>query len=173
MKKAIRSFKAGLAGGPDGLLPQHLKDLIEDSLGETGEKLLKMITKFLNEIIYQGKVPDEICKTLFGANLTALSKKDGGVRPIAVGMVWRRLSSKIIMSKLHDTCENLFNPNQLGVGTPKGAEAATHAIRAYVENPEVEDQVVCMETKDLMKIAGLSTPKCSSEQARVRTFSYP
>ena len=36
VKKSIRSFKAGLAGGHDGLLPQHLKDLTEDSLRAPG-----------------------------------------------------------------------------------------------------------------------------------------
>ena len=153
-------------------MPQHLKDLTEDSLGEPGLKLLQMITNFLNEVIYPGKVPNKICQTLFGANLTALSKEDGGVRPIAVGLVWRRLASKIIMSTLHETCEDLFNPNQLGVGTPKGAEAAIHAIRAYVENPKIEDQVIlkidfrnafnCISRKVIMEKVREHTPQIYS-----------
>ena len=142
VKKAIQSFDSGLAGGPDGLLPQHLKDLTEDSLGEPASKLLDAITNFINKIMYAGIVPKEVCEIVYGASLTALSKKCGGVRPIAVGMVWRRLASKILMCQLHDKCESLFSPNQLGVGTPKGAEGGAHALRSFVNSDKISDQVV-------------------------------
>ena len=52
------------------------------------------------------------------------------------------MASKVLMRKLHQKCESLFNPNQLGVGTPKGAEAGVHALRAYVSNDEITDEVV-------------------------------
>ena len=68
---AIRSFKPGLAGGPDGLLPQHLKDLTGDSLGDPASKPLDTITDFLNKILFPGNVPPEVRKILFGANLSA------------------------------------------------------------------------------------------------------
>ena len=100
-KKAIGSFKPGLSGGPDGLQPQHLKDMTSDDLGEPSMILLDKIARLLNEILYQGRVPEEVCKVLYGANLTALSKPDGGTRPIVVGMVWRRLAGKILMGRLY------------------------------------------------------------------------
>ena len=37
----------------------------------------------------------EVAKILFGASLTALLKGEDDVRPIAVGIVWRRLAGKI------------------------------------------------------------------------------
>ena len=142
VKKAIGSFKPGLSGGPDGLQPQHLKDLTKEDLGEPSMILLDKITRLLNEILYRGRVPEEVCKVLYGANLTALSKPDGGTRPIAVGMVWRRLAGKILLGRLYSQSQEMFNPNQLGVGTPKGAEAAVHAIRTYTSSPKVRNKVV-------------------------------
>ena len=39
-------------------------------------------------------------------------------------------------------CNMEIQPNQLGVGTPKGAESAIHALRAYLENPISQGKVV-------------------------------
>ena len=41
-----------------------------------------------------GKVPDQVAPFLCGARLHGAVKKDGGIRPIAVGEVLRRLTSK-------------------------------------------------------------------------------
>ena len=65
-----------------------------------------------------------------------LSKTYGGARPIAIVLTDRRLAGKVVMSKLGDTCTDLFTPKQLGVGTPKGAEIGVHSIRKYVMNTD-------------------------------------
>ena len=140
--KALHSFKKGAAGGPDGLLPQHLSDMIGEALGEPASKLADTLVTFMNTIVYPGKVPTEVTETFYGANLIALGKEDGGVRPIAVGFTLRRLAAKIIMFAHSDFSKSEFQPNQLGVGTPKGAEAAIHALRSYLENPENKDKVL-------------------------------
>ena len=72
--------------------------------------------------------------------MIALGKEDGGVRPIAVGFTLRRLAAKLIMYANNNFSKQEFQPNQLGVGTPKGAEAAVHALRSYLENPETQKQ---------------------------------
>ena len=80
---AIRSFPNGSTGGPDGLLPQHLKDMTGASAESGGPVLLSALTTLVN-IIPQGKIMRMARPLFFGASLTALTKKDGGVRPIAV-----------------------------------------------------------------------------------------
>ena len=142
IKRAISSFKPGSSGGPDGLLPQHMKDMTADSLGETAFKLVDTLVEFYNKIVLCGKVPNEICSIFFGANLIALSKSDNGVRPIAMGFTFRRIAGKMLMAKLTHKSKQLFQPHQMGVGTPKGAEAAVHAVRAYVTNPNLTDKVL-------------------------------
>jgi len=89
--KAIRSFLAGSAAGPDGIRPQHLLDLI--TCKEVGQELVSTITALVN-LLLAGKCPPEVATVLFGGRLFALQKKSGGVRPIAIGYTWRRLAVK-------------------------------------------------------------------------------
>ena len=91
VKTAILSFPAESAGGPDGLKPGHLKHLFGAS--EAGNRLLESLTKFVNFVL-KDQIPENIRPIFFGANLCALSKKDGGIRPIAVGTTLRRLVTK-------------------------------------------------------------------------------
>ena len=130
---ALRSFHKGSAGGPDGLLPQHLQDLTSPSAEAGGQRLLFSLTSFINFVLH-GNVPPTICEVFFGASLTVLSKKDGGIRPIAVGGTIRRLIAKIATrSILAETSDRLY-PLQLGLGVSKGSEAAVHAARHFLEN---------------------------------------
>ena len=59
----------------------------------------------------------------------ALAKKGGGVRPIAVGSVWRRLAIKCALSMVLERVKGLLHPQQLGVGVKGGVEAAIHSVR--------------------------------------------
>ena len=133
VKNAIKSFKPGSSGSPYGLLPQHLLDLTSEEMGEPALKLLDALKDFFNKVMFPGNVPKEVCATIFGANLIALLKPCGGIRPIAVAFSLRRLARKIVMKKLYGKCKEFFYPQQLGVGTPKGMESALHAVRAYVQ----------------------------------------
>lgn len=134
---AIISFKTGSAAGLDGLSPQHLKDLTSPSVGDAGEKLVSSITKLVN-FMYSGSIHPDIVPTLYGANLIALTKKDGGVRPIAVGTTLRRLASKIAVRYILEKLQNLFEPVQLGFGVRGGCEAAVHALRTYLNTGDCE-----------------------------------
>ena len=129
--KAIRSFPNGSAGGPDGLRPQHLKDMI----GPTGNScgLLPALGHFV-ELVLEGRTPVPMRQFFFGANLTALQKKNGGIRPIAVGCTLRRLAAKVIGSELMEEMGELLAPWQLGYGVRRGAEAAVHAARLYLHD---------------------------------------
>ena len=111
-------------------------------LGEESEKLLDSLVAFMNQIVFPGKIPEGVCPSFFGANLMCLVKPDGGIRPIAMGMTIRRLAAKCIMNELNDFCAKEFRPSQVGVGTPKGAEAAVHALRSYLYNDSNEDKVL-------------------------------
>ena len=108
VKNAILSFPAGSAGGPDGLKPGHLKHLIGAS--EAGNRLLESITKLVNFVL-KDKIPEDICPIFFGANLCALSKNDEGIRPIAVGTTFRRLSTKAGLKPISRELGILFRPN--------------------------------------------------------------
>ena len=64
--------------------------------------------------------------------MVALPKPSGGVRPIAVGELLRRLTAKCLMQQVRSEARQHFWPAQAGVAVKAGAEAAIHALRAWV-----------------------------------------
>ena len=140
VKRAIISLPNDSAGGPDGLRPQHLKDLIGPSANEGGVVLLRALTSLVS-LILKGKTPSQIQPFFFGASLVALKKKDGGVRPIAVGCTLRRLAAKCASHHALKELADLLSSRQLGYGVPWGVEAAVHATRKYIKDLQ-SDQVI-------------------------------
>ena len=70
-------------------------------------------------------------------------------------------------------CKNEFQPNQLGVGTPKGAESAIHSLRAYLENNQNSQNKVilkidmknafnCIRRDKILALVKLKIPKIYS-----------
>ena len=135
-KKAIRSlrlFSGGCCGGIDGLRPVHLLDLVAVSTAEAGLHLRRSTTNLTNKIL-RGDVSDYAVKLLFSSNLTALRKKDGGIRPLAVGNVFRRLEAKAGCYAVSRAVSHELLPTQLGISVRGGVEAAVHAVRKFITN---------------------------------------
>lgn len=122
--QAILSFPTGSAGGPDGLRPQRLKDLLHAPSGSV-PSFLSTLAAFVS-LVTNGKTPAEIRPLFFGARLTAISKKGGGVHPIVVGCTLRRLVAKIASGIVLGDMSALLAPRQLGFGVKGGAESAVH-----------------------------------------------
>ena len=140
---AIKSFRNGSGGGPDRLLPQHLKDMTSIPQGEAADNLIEAITDFLNVVVVSGRLPEWMCPVFYGAKLIALSKSEGdGLRPIAIGLTLRRLAGKIVMNKLRPDCKQLLSSRQLGVGVTRGAEIAVHSLRRYIRRNDNMDKVI-------------------------------
>ena len=76
-----------------------------------------------------GKMPKEAASCFCGANLFATIKKRGGIRPVAVGEVLRRLCSKCLATKVAPAAAAYLTPLQFGVGVKGGCEAVVHATR--------------------------------------------
>ena len=75
----------GTSGWPDGLTRQHMNDLLTK---DRDGKLLKALTDVVNRLL-AGKFDTEVNTIIFGRRLLAMSKKDVGVCPIAVGYTLR------------------------------------------------------------------------------------
>src|SRR5260221_12269435 len=86
------SFPAGSAGGPDGLRPQHLRELLQ--CRGNGPVFLTALTAFVNMGL-SGRCPPLVAPIFFGGQLLAMSQKTRGVRPIAIGLTLRRLVAKV------------------------------------------------------------------------------
>jgi hypothetical protein len=89
LRRPSSSFHPGTAAGPTGLRPEHLKVVLNTGLPSTKAKAADGLRDLVNAIA-GGRVLDEIALFISSAIL----KKGGGVRPIAVGLVVRRLVAK-------------------------------------------------------------------------------
>jgi hypothetical protein len=94
-------------------------------------RILDTVTEFAY-VCLSGRVPEVIQPVFCGASLCALSMKDGGIRPIAVGGTLRRLvvesACKMFTSKMSEK----FAPIQIVFGVQRATEAAAHAARRYI-----------------------------------------
>ena len=130
VRQSIISMPTGSAGGMDGIRPIHLRQLTSAETGEAGQRLLTSLTSLTN-LVLAGQVPPDARDVLYCASLCAFRKKDGGLRPIAVGSVYRRLPARIAARFAASLLGPELRPVQLGVGTPLGCEAAVHAVRSF------------------------------------------
>ena len=127
---ALRTFPLGSTGGPDGITPQHIRDLMS---GATDDNLQEALVDFVN-LTLAGAFDEEVNSIIFGGRLIALAKKDGGIRPINVGYTLRRLVAKCANSHVIKKRSQDLQPLQLGVGISGGAEAAVHAMRRLLRS---------------------------------------
>ena len=59
--------------------------------------------------------------------------QDGGLRPIAVGNLLRRLTSKLVASELARRAAGHLAPNQLGVGLRGSCKSIFHTVKQALE----------------------------------------
>lgn len=143
IERAIRSMSVASAAGPDGLFVSHLKQMLGADAGAAKESFITSLYAF-SSACTAGRMPQQIARFFFGASLIALRKKDGGIRPIAVGCVLRRVIAKAACSLLREQAANLLCPRQLGIGVSDGATAAAHAARRFLSS--------CKENEGILKL---------------------
>ena len=91
---AVRTFPNGSAPGPSGLRPSALQDLL--CRNRRSGDLLPALATFVQACV-NGRLPYTLGPMLCAARLIPLKKKDGGVRPVAVGEVLRRVVGKCLL----------------------------------------------------------------------------
>jgi len=76
VRQVVLSFPTGSAGGPDGLRPQHIRDML--MCQETGAEFLSVLTDFVNLVI-TGRCPTDVAafflggRPLHGTNVARIS----------------------------------------------------------------------------------------------------
>ena len=93
VSRSVRSFPRGSAAGPSGFRVSQLREAVLCPSPSLASQTISILTKFVN-LLVKGCTPPSVTPHLCGASLLACHKKNGGLRPIAVGEVLRRLTSK-------------------------------------------------------------------------------
>ncbi|GJW41559.1 hypothetical protein Tco_0067404 [Tanacetum coccineum] len=162
----IRSFPKGTSCGRDGLRAQHLMDILGGAASAVADDLLGSITGVVN-LFLSGKCPSQLGEYIASAPLTPLVKPGGGIRPIAVGTVWRRLVSKVASSSIGNSMNTYLQDFQFGVGVPGGCEAVLHSVNRLIESKgnEVGLSMLLVDFKNAFNLVDRSV---LLEETRVR-----
>ena len=130
--KSLKSFPSGTAAGPSRWFPEHFVHAVECPTPQTAARTLESLNRVVN-ILAAGQAPSSLSPWLCSANLFATAKPKGGVRPIAVGEVLRRLTAKCLAKAANAEARDFLCPHQLGVATSGGSEAIVHATKMTVK----------------------------------------
>ena len=109
---AIRSFRKASGAGFSRMRPAILQEL----LGSTKASQLLEVLAALTHRMACGQLPQWMAPLLTGALLVALRKPDGNCRPIACGDILRRLTSKILLTRVQPHMSKQLAPLQVGFG---------------------------------------------------------
>ena len=135
------SFPNSSSAVIDGISLQILKDLTAKLNGQTGLSFLGALTNLVN-VILGGKVPFELRPYFYCAKLIALKRPDRELCPIAVGIYFRQLSAKCAGYYVFESLQARYGNRQVGVGTKRGAELASHVFRCLIESPQPKENVI-------------------------------
>jgi len=141
----LHAFPKGTSPGASKLRAQHLLDAVAGSTAPAARECLASLTRFMNHLL-SGRAPSCLAPWLCGAPLTALLKKGGGVRPIAVGEVLRRLASRLCCLVVRPSLPSVFLPyGQVGVGIQGGLEGAIHITRHFISAHSDDDSFALLK----------------------------
>ena len=116
---SLRPRRAPDAAGWRGEYFKHLSPNAKEYLFKLAQHILQN----------PKSLPAELRPYLFGARLIALPKPQGGVRPIAIGTILRKVISETLVRILAPQLPEFFAPLQFGVGVPGGTENVVQGLR--------------------------------------------
>ncbi|GJR71342.1 hypothetical protein Tco_0083707 [Tanacetum coccineum] len=128
----IKSFPRGMSCGRDGLRAQHLMDCLTGAAIAISDELISSITQVVN-LFLAGNYPQMLGEYIASAPLTPLVKLGGGICPIAVGTVWRRLVSKVSAIMIGHSLDGYLDGLQFIVGVAGESEAILHSVNRLIE----------------------------------------
>ena len=158
LKKAIFSFPKESAAGPSGLRPDHMKEMLGEYPGSSGELLLDALDEYVCTCL-RGEVHRAVAPILCAARLTPLRKlkhseeevdafgnlvptgrpTEEGTRPIAAGEFLRRLVGKMLMKEVElRRAVRRLHPPQVGVGVPSACSTVAMGLQQVVNSLDKE-----------------------------------
>ena len=124
-----RELATGSAPGRSGWTGDLVLALVEDQ--ECLDGIAVMTRTMIN-----GEIKGKAKTRLLSSTLIALSKPDGGVRPIAIGEVFYRLAAMYVLKTVNETAKKALGPTQFAL-LPGGSEAAVVYMRvALHQHPQ-------------------------------------
>ncbi|GKC32182.1 putative reverse transcriptase domain-containing protein, partial [Tanacetum coccineum] len=118
-------------------------------------------------LFLDGKCPKMLGEYIASAPLTPLVKSGCSIRPIAVGIVWRRLVSKVCATMIGHSLDTYLNDLQFGFGVSGGGEAILHAVNRLSEDRS-DDIGLSMLLVDFKNAFNLVDREAMLQEVRIR-----
>lgn len=106
--------------------------IISGSAAAVSDGLLTSLAGVVN-LWLADKCPPVLGEFVASVPLTPLLKPDGGIRPTAIGTIWRRLCSKLAPSFVCKALTTYLGDHQFGVGITCGGEGIMHSANRLLE----------------------------------------
>ena len=101
-------FPCRSVGGPDGMRPQHIKDMISGSAAERGCFFLRALVSFVNFVLSRA-VKQSVYPFFFGVNFIAFNKKEGGVCQLPLAICCRDWLKSVLVFQSGMRCRNCWS----------------------------------------------------------------
>ena len=124
--EALRTSERGSAAGLSGATVELHKLLLDDA------EALESFTFAVN-VTARAQAPPAALDAIALSRLTALRKRNGGVRGIATGDVFRRLVSRALARAFSGELDEATRPFQFALQTRAGTDSLAAMLRAAVE----------------------------------------
>ncbi|XP_026396007.1 uncharacterized protein LOC113290640 [Papaver somniferum] len=141
--QAVKRFPKGTSCGRDGLSAQHLLDALSGAAAAVSNKLILSIVGVIN-LWLEGDCPPVLGEYVASAPLTPLIKPGGGLRPIAVGTIWRRFCSKLAAMSVCKEMTTYLRNHQFSVGIPCGSKGILHSTNRLIELKGDQDNMTML-----------------------------
>ena len=137
------SFHNGTSVGLVSFLALNFgkQDCQVERANSTGQIFSRAISNLMN-VILEGKVTFVTPPYNFGAKLIALKKLNGGLRPLPVGNLFRRLSAKFAVYHVFESRQARYGSRQVRVDSKTGAGLASHVFRGLNESSQPNENVI-------------------------------
>ena len=165
--RALRSFPSGMAPGPSCLRANHVKEAVFSPSPDHVNFALQGLVRVVN-VLCAGRAPPCILLYLCGATVLAFRKKSGGLRPIAIGKVLRRLTFKCVSWAVQADAIGVLSPLQVGVGIPVGCESIVHLVASLHEDPNIPLESRCSLLVDFSNAFNSVDRGCMFQEVRSR-----
>ena len=129
LRRKLRTIKRGAEPGPSGWRNATLVLVGERPQG--CEVLTRWCRQYARGAMYpwDAKLWASVC-------LVPLDKGEGKIRPIALGEVLPKLAQATLLDTLEKQLRQSFEPRQLSVRSPGGAEVLARTLRAWTARPD-------------------------------------
>jgi hypothetical protein len=131
--RLLSSIRKHPAPGITNLRYDHIRQCIGSASTPEEHDFLSRLQWFLM-LIANARLPADFMRFIGSSVLVALPKPGGGIRPIAMGDVFRRMTSSLLQRHYQASINTLMLPLQLGIGASCGVEKIFHLAQAYLQS---------------------------------------